>query len=44
VTKVDESIVFEESFGGNPANGGKCAYSLIYVNKKVANDLQKMPL
>ncbi|TNV86827.1 hypothetical protein FGO68_gene17503 [Halteria grandinella] len=41
-SKVESEIdVFEESLGGKGNN--KCAYSLVYVNQKIANMLEKMP-
>lgn len=34
--------MFEESLGGK--GNGKCAYSLVYVNQKIASMLEKTPL
>jgi hypothetical protein len=34
--------VFDESIGGK--GNKKCAYSLVYVNQKIASMLEKMPL
>lgn len=43
VARVEsEEEVFTESFGGK--GNGKCAYSLVYVNQKIANMLDKTPL
>jgi ubiquitin carboxyl-terminal hydrolase 25/28 len=37
-SKVDESTVFEEAYGGGLISN-KCAYSLIYISKEIAKEL-----
>lgn len=36
VEKVDEKVVFEQSFGSEDNKQMQCAYSLIYVNASIA--------
>lgn len=41
-TRVESELeVFDESLGGK--GNHKCAYSLVYVNQKIATALEKMP-
>ena len=42
VTMETETTVLEEAFGG--PNTTKCAYSLIYINQRMATQLEQLPL
>jgi ubiquitin carboxyl-terminal hydrolase 25 len=42
VSPESEEVVFSEAYGGQ--NSSKNAYCLLYINKKVADDLSKIPL